>query len=101
MKKLDKAEAENTELLYKNRQLRVFLAAALNFIQQNPDAFKGFLLRNGLVSKLGFTLEDCEGENSLLTKLINSLTVSALEQNNLLIFEKDEDEYGPIVISDK
>ena len=83
---LEKAKEENAELLHKNAQLKVFSSASILFIKQNKVGFIGFLVMNGLLDKLGFTVQDCVGENSKIVQWIDSLDVEAIEEANLLEF---------------
>lgn len=73
----------------------------LNFAQDNSDAFGGYLMRKGLLSEIGFGLQDCEGENSRLAKWIAGLNLQYFEDGDLLIPDRNENEYGAIVISKK
>lgn len=69
----------NEELLRRNDQLRIFLNAALDYIQAHMALFIGYLVFNGVALKLGFKMEDCIGENSPLAQWIRSLNVDDLE----------------------
>lgn len=72
----------------KNKQLKIFTAASIAFIKQNKHAFIGFLVTNGYLQQLGFTFQDCVGENSPLMQWIDALNVETIEEANLLGFEE-------------
>jgi hypothetical protein len=84
--KLKDAEEENAELLRKNAQLKIFGSASIAFIKANKPGFIGFLVMSGLIEKLGFSFQDCIGDNSPIMQWIDSLNVEAIEEANLLGF---------------
>lgn len=86
---LGNLQNEKDELVAKNNRMKAFLGSAVKFIQQNKSGFVGFLLINGYLSQLGFTLEDSIGDDSPLMRWINSLSVDTLVDTGLLEFFDD------------